>query len=717
MRIAVLPVPRPLVQFYNEKGITELYPPQVECVKAGVFEGKNLLMAIPTASGKTLIAEMSMHHHIDRKGKCLYIVPLKALASEKYIEFGGKGVEVGIATGDLDRRDEFLGRNDLIIATSEKVDSLLRNNAPWLNTITLLVVDEIHLIDSEDRGATLEMVITKLRSLNPSMQIIGLSATIGNPGELGGWLDAEVVTSKWRPVDLREGVYHRGCIHFAESERAVLTQTKDDDINLCLDTLKEGGQCLLFVSSRRNAQAFSKRAAFALQLEGPKLSAASQQLERLAETEMGKMLAACVEKGSAFHHAGLKLKQRQIVEKEFREGNIKVIASTPTLAAGLNLPARRVIIRDYLRYQAGTGMTPIPVREYRQMAGRAGRPRLDPYGEAVLIAKQRNGIEELFEAYIEAPPEDISSQIASESALTTHLLSLVATRFVRSRDDLIAFMERTFYTYQKKKSRYLSRIIDNALDFLINAEMVMEREGFLSATPYGTLVSRLYIDPRSAEIITNTLMEERPFTEIGLLQLLCSTPDMFTLYVKKNDLPVLERYFFVHEEDLWMEFTFESGEDYYRNLKTALLLNDWIDEAGENTICDRWGIAPGDIYSAVEAINWLIHAASRLTSLRVPVYNSQIREMELRMKHGIKKELLPLVQLRGVGRVRARRLFNNNITGIEAIRLAGKDRIANILGKKIAEQIFVQVDRNEISRYVEEEEEDEDTQSTLLHFG
>lgn len=716
MKIAALPVPRPLVQFYNEKGITELYPPQVECVEAGVFEGKNLLMAIPTASGKTLIAEMSMHNHIDRNGKCLYIVPLKALASEKYIEFSGKDAEVGIATGDLDRRDEFLGRNDLIIATSEKVDSLLRNNAPWLNTITLLVVDEIHLIDSEDRGATLEMVITKLRSLNPSMQIIGLSATIGNPGELGGWLDAEVVTSNWRPVDLREGVYHRGCIHFAENERAVLTQTKDDDINLCLDTLEEGGQCLLFVSSRRNAQAFSKRAAFALQLEDPKLAAASQQLERLAETEMGKVLAACVEKGSAFHHAGLKLKQRQIVEKGFREGHIRVIASTPTLAAGLNLPARRVIIRDYLRYQAGTGMTPIPVREYRQMAGRAGRPRLDPYGEAVLIAKQRNGVEELFEAYIEAPPEDISSQIASESALTTHLLSLVATQFVRSRDDLIAFMERTFYTYQKKKSRYLSRIIDIALDFLINAEMVVEREGFLTATPYGILVSRLYIDPRSAEIITTTLMDEKPFTEIGLLQLLCSTPDMFTLYVKKNDLPVLERYFFVHEEDLWMEFTFESGEEYYRNLKTALLLNDWIDEAGENTICERWGIAPGDIYSAVEAINWLIHAASRLTSLRVSVYNSQIREMELRMKHGIKKELLPLVQLRGVGRVRARRLFNNNITGIEAIRLAGQDKIANILGKRIAEQIFIQLDRNEFSRNVEEEES-EDTQSTLLHFG
>ena len=185
------PSPESLKLRYAQSGISELYPPQADCVEKGIFEGKNLLVAIPTASGKTLVAEMAMHWHLAAGGKCLYIVPLKALANEKYEEFSNKGVRIGIATGDFDRRDEMLGRNDIIVATSEKVDSLLRNSASWISDVTLLVVDEVHLIDSDSRGPTLEMVIAKMRFRNPKMQVIGLSATIGNPEKLAGWLNAE----------------------------------------------------------------------------------------------------------------------------------------------------------------------------------------------------------------------------------------------------------------------------------------------------------------------------------------------------------------------------------------------------------------------------------------------------------------------------------------------------------------------------------------------
>ena len=250
-----------------------LYPPQATCIEKGLLDGRNLLVAIPTASGKTLIAEMTMHRHIAAGGKCLYIVPLKALASEKYDEFGNKGVRVGISTGDLDRRDDALGRNDIIVATSEKVDSLLRNSARWMPEITLVVVDEVHLIDSPDRGPTLKMVIAKMRSRNPGMQLIGLSATIGNPKMLAGWLDAELVTSSWRPVDLRQGVFYDNRIQFEEGTRPIKQVSKNyDDLNLCLDTIAEGGQCLVFVSSRRNAEAFAKRAAGAIKSENPALA-------------------------------------------------------------------------------------------------------------------------------------------------------------------------------------------------------------------------------------------------------------------------------------------------------------------------------------------------------------------------------------------------------------------------------------------------------------
>ncbi len=693
MKIESLPVPDHLVQYYRERGITDLYPPQEECIEAGLFSDANLLIAIPTASGKTLVAEMAMHHHIEEKGRCLYIVPLKALASEKYDEFSGKQASVGIATGDYDRRDEYLGQNAIIIATSEKVDSLLRNATHWLREISLLVVDEVHLIDSEDRGATLEMVITKLRTLNPGMQIIALSATIGNPEALAGWLDAALITSEWRPVDLREGVCYRGTVHFADGEKEIATPSKQEDINLFLDTIAEGGQCLVFVGSRKNAEGFAKRAASACKLDDPRLAELGRELEAAAETDMGKVLAACAANGAAFHHAGLSKKQRHIVERGFRENLIKVISSTPTLAAGLNLPARRVVVRDYLRFQAGEGMRPIPVREYRQMAGRAGRPHLDPYGEAILIAKERGAVEDLFAAYIEAPAEDIHSKCASESALTTHILSLVATGFVSSSEDLIGFLEKTFYVYQKKNSRYLSRIVDSVLEFLNSAEMITDVGGLLHATSYGTLVSRLYINPRGAEMISAALRSHEHWSEIGLLQLLCSTPDMYTLYVRKQDLPVLEQFVYAHEDDLWMEFSWDDGEGFFRSLKTAMLIADWMDEVGEAVICERYNVGPGDIYNAVEGIGWLIHASARIARMETPDCAGPIRETELRVKHGIKRELLPLISLRGIGRVRARRLFNNNITSPEALRTAGIERVSIILGQKIAESIFAQLDR------------------------
>lgn len=694
MQVHDLLLPESLKQQYIRSGISELYPPQADCVEKGMFEGKNLLVAIPTASGKTLVAEMAMHYHIAAGGKCLYIVPLKALASEKFEEFSNKGVRVGIATGDFDRRDDMLGRNDIIVATSEKVDSLLRNSSSWISDITLLVIDEVHLIDSDGRGPTVEMVIAKMRFRNPGMQIIGLSATIGNPGKLAGWLDAELVTSTWRPVDLRQGVFCNDRIHFRDTTRSVKAVSKNyDDLNLCLDTIDEGGQCLVFVSSRRNAEAFAKRAAGAIRSEEPALLTYAEKLRGIAETDMGKNLAVCVEKGAAFHHAGLSRGERSVVEEGFRKGLIKCISSTPTLAAGLNLPARRVIIRDYLRFSAGEGMQPIPVSEYHQMAGRAGRPRLDPYGEAVLIAKDEGQVEELFDCYIEAPAEDIHSKIAEPTALYTHVLSLIASRFAVTRGELTDFMGRTFYAFEHRQSRVMQKSVEAALRFLVTEGMVVELGEHLGSTEFGTLVSRLYIDPRSAAIIVKGLRETRDYSDLGLVQLICSTPDMPTLYVRNSDLAALTRMVDAHSDELWLPRPVdeEEAEPWYRALKTTMLLNDWADELPDTKICERYGVGPGDIFGMVESVNWLLHATSELARMFSTTFHTKVRELEICMKNGIRRELLPLVKLRGIGRVRARRLFNNGIRSPDAVLSAGIEEITRIIGRGIAEQIFAQL--------------------------
>lgn len=201
-----------------EKEITKLRPAQEKSIKKGLLEGKNLLVCTPTASGKTLIAELaSMKSIIEGKGKAVYIVPLKALAYEKYRDFKrryGKIAKIAMSIGDMDSAQPFLADYDLVIATSEKMDSVLRHSAPWIESISTVVVDEIHLLNDAERGPTLEILLTILKQLLKSAQFIGLSATIGNAQELAEWLNADLVVDDWRPVELQKGIYLDGKIEF-----------------------------------------------------------------------------------------------------------------------------------------------------------------------------------------------------------------------------------------------------------------------------------------------------------------------------------------------------------------------------------------------------------------------------------------------------------------------------------------------------------------------
>ncbi|MBR9699175.1 DEAD/DEAH box helicase [Candidatus Woesearchaeota archaeon] len=212
-------IPAKLYEVISQN-IEELRPAQTKAIENGLFEGKNLLICTPTASGKTLIAEMACIKNIlERKGKAVYIVPLKALANEKFKEFKkkyGSFLKIALSIGDMDSSDPYLMDYDLIFTTSEKLDSLTRHHSPWLKYIKTVIVDEIHLMNDPGRGPTLEILITILRKLLSNLQIIGLSATIGNPEELAEWLGAHLVVDDWRPVKLEQGVYLEGRIDFSK---------------------------------------------------------------------------------------------------------------------------------------------------------------------------------------------------------------------------------------------------------------------------------------------------------------------------------------------------------------------------------------------------------------------------------------------------------------------------------------------------------------------
>jgi helicase len=203
-------------QLYDaiKQEISELRPAQAKAIKSGLLDGNNLLVCTPTASGKTLIAELaSVTAILNKKGKAVYIVPLKSLATEKYKDFKkrySRFVKIALSIGDIDSSDSYLADYDLIICTAEKLDSLLRHHSPWISLVSVVVVDEVHLLNDVERGPTLEILITMLRQLLKNVQLIALSATIGNPEELAKWLDAKLILDSWRPVKLSQGIYFRG---------------------------------------------------------------------------------------------------------------------------------------------------------------------------------------------------------------------------------------------------------------------------------------------------------------------------------------------------------------------------------------------------------------------------------------------------------------------------------------------------------------------------
>jgi len=624
MRIEDASLAPRFVEHFRETGIEKLYPPQEAAVEAGVTEGANVLAAVPTASGKTLIAQLAM---LSASGPALYVVPLRALASEKAEAFDSlPGVSVGVATGDYGSAAEGLGEHDVVVATSEKVDSLVRNEAPWLSELGCVAVDEIQLLHDADRGPTLEMTLAKLRDLLGNPQIVALSATVANPGAIADWLDADLVETDWRPIDLRAGVYHDGRIDFAgdEPDREI-PGAGDPARSLIHDVLGDGGQCLAFVHSRRAAEELAR--AFAAEWLGTAADAA-EAIRAAARTDTGRALADCVRSGVAFHHAGLRPEHRSLVETAFRDREIDVICATPTLAAGVNVPARRVVVRDHWRY-TDDGRQALPVLEVHQMFGRAGRPGLDPYGEAVIVAEGEQEATRLRERYVEGDPEAVTSKLASQDALRTHVLATIANGFATSRADLLDVLDGTFYA-AREESAVLIDIADLVLDYL-DAEGMIETEGGLAATDLGALVSRLYVDPETAADLLEAFeaLDPEGVTEYTVLELVCRTPEVGTFYLRGEDRARAYSFAERHEAELLGSIDgVEGGFDaWLGTLKTVRVLADWLEGAEEEAITDRHGIGPGDLRTTVQRAEWIAGAAESLADLIGSPLTERIREV------------------------------------------------------------------------------------------
>jgi helicase len=696
MRVDELGLDPRIARLLKEDGIESLYPPQ-EAAIGPTLEGKNVVLAMPTASGKSLVAYLAILRAVLRGGKALYIVPLKALASEKYDDlrkFEPLGIKVAVATGDYDTIDPRLSRFDIVIATSEKADSLLRHRVKWLDQLSVVVADEIHLINDPERGPTLEVTLAKFKTFNPNAQIIALSATIRNSRELAEWLGAELIESDWRPVPLREGVYAEGEIFFTDNTKRDIHEAGNPIRSLVRVALERGGQVLVFVNTRKSAESLAVDLGQVLKEAGGVSRELTDESKRLLgeqdePTSLGNKLSKSLRNGCAFHHAGLTNNQRRTVESNFKKGLLKCIVATPTLAAGINLPARTVLIRDVKRYDSNIGYTVIPIFEIKQMCGRAGRPRFDSYGEAILVAKDEEEKEFLLETYLLGENERIYSKLGTEPAIRSHVLALVATRAATSLDSLQDFFGRTFLAHQTDVA-FLRETIESVLEFLKKEGMVKEGEP-LGATLFGKAVSDLYIDPQSAVTIRDALPHYTPEKSFGVLHMICSVPDMPLLYLRQTDYEWIEGF----EEERNGELLIQPPSDLNRyeiflaEVKTAKLLHDWISEIHENDIANAFKIGPGDIRNKMDMAEWLIHASVRLAELFNPDAVADVSEIRTRIGYGIKADLLELVKLRGIGRVRARALHDRGLKSIEDLRTTSYDRLKQIptIGEAIARLI------------------------------
>lgn len=764
--VSRLGLPEDFVQFVeNDWGIKTLHPPQAEAMPS-ILAGRNTMLCIPTASGKSLVAFMGLVNQIMTRNvgsRGIYIVPLKALASEKLEELKqlgeSLGLKIGLGIGDAPNEAKQIDDCDILVCTSEKLDSLMRSKSEVLRRVSVVVADEFHLVNDSHRGPTMEINLARIRHLLPEAQIITLSATVGNSQDLANWLESDLIVSQWRPVSLEYATLAELDLEPRAIQKSELSTASDLGPPRTLegpkshvawaalnDVYEQDGQLLVFVAARRSAQSEAKKLGQRMHKYLskhnpevlPALKELSEKLSRSSNSAMGDTLAECVKGGVAFHHAGLRHTQRSEIENAFKNRILYCLCATPTLAAGVNLPARRVLIRDLKRFEDGMSRL-LPVMEVRQMLGRAGRPRYDPVGEAWLACKggdPRQVADDIADRYIHGPVEDISSKLAAEPAMRFHLLSSIATGGLNTRKKIGDFFSRTYLGHSQTNS-YLQENIDSMLKWLVDKRFVrrtnvgsieenwddetpswvdaaqsasgvsfsksksrepteatfgFQRASSISvgnslsfdtealdneyeATPMGERVAQLYIDPLSADILLDGLRravrrivrKSLPVTSFSLCHLVAATPDFISLWPKSSELDFgskLRQKSALVEDQLLIESPID--ERAMGLVKSAWCTEFWYEERDLRDIEKELGVTPGDVYTRTDLMAWLLLAA-REVLLRDDVFAEEhlgyVAELaglleltRARVRAGCKEDLLQLVQVRNVGRNRARTL-------------------------------------------------------------
>ena len=670
-----------LPEFADAFGFEEFNRMQREAAPAILESDDNVVAAAPTASGKTALAELAICRTLQRGGTALFVAPMRALTNEKEAEwerFEDLGYSVYVVTGERDLNPRRAERADILVMTPEKTDSATRKHDSarytFITDIDCCVIDEVHLLDSDARGGVLEVTVSRLRRLCDP-RVVALSATMPNIDDVAAWLDAPPETTfefgeAYRPVKLHSDVktYAHGDNSFADKYRRLYRA-----LDLAEEHLRDGGQALVFVSSRQDAvRAAGKARDEIAERDVPMGARGDYDFHTEAENLENDALAKGAPDGVAFHHAGLSKADRDRIEAWFKDGRIQLLFSTSTLAWGVNLPARCVVIRDTKYHDPLEGEVDMSPLDILQMLGRAGRPGYDDVGYGWVVC-DRSEADKYRRLLREG--KEIESRLAED--LDSHLNAEIAMGTIRGLDDVMAWLETTFY-YQRARSKPDAYAFDTLRDRVRETLETLVDRGFVEmgedlsvgGTTLGRLASKYYLRLETAARF-HDLAGRETISADDILEGVAGAAEFHSASARNSEADAVDDVLSGISTEL------EGGPR-----KVLAILHAAMDDATPADLrSDAWIIRQN-------ALRLVSALREFLAAFAGPRAANLARRVEARIEHGVPRDAVGLTAVDGIGPARARTLATGGLHGPAAVVEAGAAELRRAgLSEGVADRI------------------------------
>jgi replicative superfamily II helicase len=668
-------------EFAEAFGFEEFNAMQREALPAIMDHDANVVASAPTASGKTALAELAICKTLREGGTALFIAPLRALTNEKESEwerFESLGYSVYVVTGERDLNPRRAERADILVMTPEKTDSATRKHDSarysFVTDVDTVVIDEVHLLDSESRGGVLEVTVSRLRRLC-APRIVALSATMPNVGDVADWLDAPPETTfefgdDYRPVDLHAAVrtYTHGENPFADKYRRLFRA-----LDLAEPHVRDDGQALVFVSSRQDAVQAARKARDELaERDVPIGARGDYDFHNEAKQLSNDTLRKSVLDGVAFHHAGLAREDRNRVEDWFKDGKIRLLFSTSTLAWGVNLPARCVVIRDTKHHDPLEGEVDVSPLDILQMLGRAGRPGYDDVGYGYVVADPADARK--YERLLQRGKE-IESRLDED--LASHLNAEIAMGTIRDLEDVMSWLETTFY-YVRARSKpeaygfeSLRERVRGTLEELVDGGFVAFGDDLsVEGTPLGRLASNYYLRLETARRFDGLCARESISAD-AILEAVAGAAEFRSVSARSAEADAVDSVLAGVETDL------EEGPR-----KVLAILRASMSNATPSDLrSDAWVIRQ----NALRLLSALREFLDRFSDPRAA---NLARRVAARVEHGVSRDAVGLTAIDGVGASRASSLATGGLRHPRDVVEAGVDELVRAgIGESVAERV------------------------------